>query len=80
MCCAIHCFANVHVSSQLNTGTTGSATAGHDINVEPVWLQGITGCNSVIGVVDDGEALYTVDVCYITPFSLYACLLYRGLF
>ena len=25
-----------------------------DLNVEPAWLQGLTGCNVVVGVVDDG--------------------------
>ena len=39
---------------QLNTGQTSSAVAGFDVNVEPVWIQGITGCNSVVGIVDDG--------------------------
>ena len=26
-----------------------------DLNVEPAWIQGITGCNVVVGVVDDGK-------------------------
>jgi hypothetical protein len=25
-----------------------------DLNVEPAWIQGITGCNVVVGIVDDG--------------------------
>ena len=26
-----------------------------DLNVEPVWVQGINGSGVVVGVVDDGE-------------------------
>ena len=26
-----------------------------DLNVEPAWIQGITGCGVVVGVVDDGK-------------------------
>ncbi len=26
----------------------------NDLRVEPVWIQGYTGCGSVVGVVDDG--------------------------
>ena len=26
-----------------------------DLNVEPVWMQGINGSGVVVGVVDDGE-------------------------
>jgi hypothetical protein len=26
-----------------------------DLNVEPAWIQGFTGCNVIVGVVDDGE-------------------------
>ena len=35
-----------------------------NINVEPVWIQGITGRNVTIGVVDDGmlrDAVLTYD-------------------
>eukprot|EP00731_Ephydatia_muelleri_P010773 Em0005g1359a len=28
--------------------------AGRDINVQPAWIQGYTGCNVYVGVVDDG--------------------------
>ncbi len=44
----------ITLSLQLNVGQTSSAIEGNDINVEPAWLQGYTGCNSVIGIVDDG--------------------------
>ena len=41
---------------QLNTGTvSGVAGAGNDIRVEPVWIQGVTGCNSIVAIVDDGR-------------------------
>lgn len=40
---------------QLNTGQTLVSDAGRDLNVVPVWLQGITGCNSYVAIVDDGE-------------------------
>ena len=26
-----------------------------DLNVEPVWMQGITGDGVVVGIVDDGQ-------------------------
>ena len=35
-------------------GQTGGP-AGLDLNVEPVWMQGITGSGVVVAVVDDGE-------------------------
>jgi furin len=31
-----------------------SATKGHDINVVPVWKQGITGKGVVVTILDDG--------------------------
>ena len=38
-----------------------------DLNVEPAWIQGITGCNVIVGVVDDGEYFrsntYIIFVC-----------------
>lgn len=30
--------------------------SGLDLNVEPVWMQGITGSGVVVGVVDDGKS------------------------
>eukprot|EP00731_Ephydatia_muelleri_P020886 Em0013g613a len=40
----------------LNTGknTNSTTIAGRDINVQPAWIQGITGCNVNVGVVDSG--------------------------
>ena len=39
---------------QRNVGQT-SGPAGLDLNVEPVWMQGITGRGVVVTVVDDGK-------------------------
>ena len=44
---------------QQNVGQT-SGEAGLDLNVEPVWMQGIAGNGVVVTVVDDGE-LATVE-------------------
>ena len=42
-------------SVQLNTGQLNSSDAGNDLNVERAWLQGLTGCGTVVAVVDDGK-------------------------
>ena len=42
-------------SPQLNTGQLDSSDAGNDLNVERAWLQGLTGCGTVVAVVDDGK-------------------------
>ena len=34
-----------------------SIYVGNDVNAERVWIQGITGCNVTIAVVDEGEGL-----------------------
>ena len=51
---------------QLNTGQTGTLNTGNDLNVEPAWIQGITGCNSIVAIVDDGMFLagtkYVCDI------------------
>lgn len=36
--------------------------AGHDVNVTGVWLQGITGKNSTVAIVDDGLDMYSDDL------------------
>ena len=41
--------------SQENTGQTGGQS-GLDLNVEPAWMQGITGQGVVVGLVDDGKS------------------------
>jgi kexin len=35
---------------------------GHDVNVTDVWLQGITGSNSTVAIVDDGLDMYSDDL------------------
>ena len=39
---------------QLNTGQLGASLAQNDVNAERVWIQGITGCNVNVAVVDTG--------------------------
>lgn len=36
-----------------------------DINVEPVWMQGIDGSGVVVAIVDNGKAVETHDVIII---------------
>ena len=33
----------------------GRANSSYDLNIEPAWIQGCTGKDIVLGVVDDGE-------------------------
>lgn len=35
---------------------------GHDINVTDVWIQGVTGFNSTVAIVDDGLDMYSNDL------------------
>lgn len=35
---------------------------GHDVNVTDVWLQGITGFNATVAIVDDGLDMYSDDL------------------
>lgn len=35
---------------------------GHDVNVTDVWLQGITGQNATVAIVDDGLDMYSDDL------------------
>lgn len=35
---------------------------GHDVNVTDVWLQGITGKNATVSIVDDGLDMYSDDL------------------
>ena len=41
---------------QLNTGQT-EGPRGKDLNVEPVWMQGVTGSGVVVAFVDNGTVL-----------------------
>lgn len=35
---------------------------GHDVNVTDVWLQGVTGKNATVAIVDDGLDMYSDDL------------------
>lgn len=35
---------------------------GHDVNVTDVWLQGVTGTNTTVAIVDDGLDMYSDDL------------------
>ncbi|KAG9246517.1 peptidase S8/S53 domain-containing protein [Calycina marina] len=35
---------------------------GHDVNVADIWMQGITGFNSTVAMVDDGLDMYSDDL------------------
>ena len=43
----------LYCSYQLNTGSI-AGTSGKDLNVEPAWMQGITGKGVVVSIFDDG--------------------------
>lgn len=43
--------------SQMNT-----VQKGHDINVTRLWLEGITGHNATVAIVDDGLDMYSNDL------------------
>ena len=45
---------------QVNSGQHGNEYEGNDLNVEEAWLQGLTGCNVTVAVVDDG-----IHICYM---------------
>ena len=40
---------------QLNTGQLGDNYAGNNLRVEQAWMQGLTGCNVTVTIVDDGQ-------------------------
>ena len=48
---------SIWILLQLNTGQYGAQYIGNDLNVEPAWMQGVTGCNVTTVVVDDGMLL-----------------------
>ena len=55
ICCNAFCCECVLIFIQYNTGQSGG-TAGNDINVVPVWIEGVTGYQTTALVVDNGEA------------------------
>ena len=50
---------------QLNSGQFGDTYLGRDLRVEQAWMQGLTGCNITVTVVDDGIIIYTAESSYI---------------
>ena len=48
------CIYSLIRCTQLNTGQT-NGPAGFDLNVEPAWMQGVTGKGVVVSFVDDGR-------------------------
>ena len=42
--------------TQVNTGQYGNEYRGNDLKVEQAWLQGVSGCNVTVTVVDDGKS------------------------
>ena len=52
---------------QLNTGQYGNEYRGRDLKIEKVWMQGLSGCNVTIGVVDDGRWQFS-ETHVISPF------------
>ena len=40
---------------QLNNGSFTNGPSGKDLNVEPAWMQGITGSGVVVAIVDNGK-------------------------
>ena len=47
----------------MNTGSIPEYVpfTGNDADVEKAWLQGVTGCNSIITVTDEGIMFYGVE-------------------
>ena len=58
-----HAHTHTHTDSYITMFQSNSDTgvlqengdSTRDLNVEPAWIQGYTGCNVVVAVVDDGE-------------------------
>ena len=40
---------------QVNSGQLGENYTGRDLRVEQAWMQGLTGCNVTVTIVDDGR-------------------------
>ena len=34
-----------------------TANSAHNLNVEAAWIQGVTGCNRIVAIVDDGTCM-----------------------
>ena len=46
----------------IGKGTRQPVELGHDVNVADVWLQGVTGANTTVAIVDDGLDMYSDDL------------------
>lgn len=57
----MHLAASVANPIQLNGENRGlregKENSSRDLKVEPVWMQGYTGKNIVVGIVDDGKVV-----------------------
>ena len=52
----VHTHTHTHIHAlQSNSGQVGGV---HDMNVEPAWIQGLTGKGVRVAVVDDGKDKY----------------------
>lgn len=47
---------------QMNDGQFGVNYTGQDLNIERAWLQGLSGCNTTVIVVDDGILTFRLHV------------------
>ena len=71
--CLVHMYIQLVTYSHIiyhfqeNTGQT-RGPSGLDLNVEPAWMQGITGEGVIVGIVDDGQ----LD-CRIHGMIIYQC-------
>ena len=54
---------------QLNTGQYGDEYRGRDLKIEKVWMQGLSGCNVTVGIVDDGRWRENIFACDTLVFS-----------
>ena len=60
---------------QLNSGQFGEQFRGNDLNVEPAWIQGYSGCNVTVAVVDDGKLLIKLKPLILTSYNVFSCIL-----
>lgn len=58
-----------YVCQQKNTGQVGMEYHHRDLNVEPAWLQGLTGRGVVVAIVDDGRLVIYYSCAPHNPFK-----------
>ena len=56
--------SHILLHSQLNSGQFGDEYLGNDLRVEQAWMQGLTGCNVTVTVVDDGSYYYNATIIF----------------